>query len=117
MPDVWPPSLPTRLHTNGFTETPPAVVIRTEMEVGPAKVRRRTTAGVRRIRGMMWLTAAQRQTLDDFFVDTLAHGALAFEWQHPITGAAADFRFVAPPQYGHLGGGTYVAQFDLEILP
>ncbi len=44
---VWPPSLPQRPLAQGFSEQAPDTLIRTQMEAGPPKVRRRFTAGIR----------------------------------------------------------------------
>ena len=43
---VWPPSLPQGPRLEDLEETPPTLAIRTGMDVGPAKVRRRAVAGV-----------------------------------------------------------------------
>ena len=55
---VWPSSLPAPLLST-FKETPPDNVIRTSMDVGVAKVRKRTSANVRPISFSLMLTPAQ----------------------------------------------------------
>ncbi|QLH37711.1 MAG: hypothetical protein HWD60_00095 [Defluviicoccus sp.] len=45
MSAVWPSSLPQKPLVDGFSETAPNLVVRSPMDVGPAKVRRRATAG------------------------------------------------------------------------
>ncbi len=44
---TWPATLPAPA-LSSLRETPPDNLIRTQMDKGPAKVRRRTTANVRR---------------------------------------------------------------------
>ena len=114
---VWPPTLPQRFQYTNFTETAPASAIRTQMDTGPAKARQRFTAAPRPVKGQIRITFTQRQTLDDFFVTTLAGGTLQFDWTHPISGAAATFRFKSEPQYQSDRRSLIMAQLDLEIMP
>lgn len=111
----WPVSLPS-LELDGYAETAPDVVLRSQMDAGPAKVRRRFTAGVRPIAGQVTLTAAQTATLDAFYVTDLAGGATPFDWTHPRTGAACVMRFTEPPGYTPVEQ-FYRATLRLEIMP
>jgi hypothetical protein len=114
----WPLSLPQFVLAAGYGESPPNTVIRTEMSAGPAKVRRRSTAGVRPIACQVRLSHAQRAILDAFFVDDTKSGSLAFDWLHPITRAPVEARFVEPPAYSVSGSSVHViAALSLEILP
>ena len=115
---VWPASLPQEPLAQGFSEQAPNTVIRSQMEVGPPKVRRRFTAGVRNIECQLRLTPAQVDTLDAFFGSTVAGGALSFDWKHPRGGTVVTFRFVEPPAYAPVARGTlWQATLRLEILP
>ena len=81
---VWPASLPQfvdRPHTEGM----PDALLRTPMDAGPAKTRRRFTAGIKPVKAQMDLTAAQAATFETFFDVTLKAGALAFDWVLPRT--------------------------------
>jgi hypothetical protein len=110
--------LPPATDLEGYRETPPQLTIRTPMDVGPAKARRRLTAGVTAIEGTLLLTAAQAETLMGFWRDTTAAGALAFTWLHPRTGASVSMRFVAGPELAALDAGAlWRAALRLEILP
>lgn len=95
----WPTSLPQRPLIEGYQETPPNVLLRTQMDAGPAKVRRRFTAGVRIYSVAYLLTSTQLTTLDSFFVSDCKHGSVSFTWPHPRTGANITVRFLEPPQY------------------
>lgn len=114
---TWPASLPQQVEMTDFQETVPNMLIRSSTDTGPPKVRRRFSAGVRPINGRQLLTKAQVATLDTFYVTTLTGGALAFDWVHPRTQAAASLRFVGPPVYTCLGPDAYYAAYQLEILP
>jgi hypothetical protein len=114
---TWPASLPQNLEITGLQESPPNLTIRTPMEVGPPKLRRRATAGVRPIQGRQLLTKTQVATLDTFYVTTLAGGSLPFDWVHPRTQAAATFAFVSPPVYTPVGADAWYAALTLEVRP
>ena len=115
---VWPASLPQTPLAEGYNERAPDTVIRSPMEAGPPRLRRRFTAGVRNIECQLRLTPAQLDTLDAFFGSTVAGGALPFDWKHPRNGTAVTFRFVEPPGYTPVARGTlWQAMLRLEILP
>lgn len=115
---AWPADLPQTVLAAGYEESPPDLVLRTAMDAGPAKVRRRFTAGPRLIPVSAIMTAAQVATLDAFFLESLAGGALAFDWIHPRTQAAASMRIMGPPRYANLAGdAVWEVSMTLEILP
>lgn len=113
---AFPPSLPA-FRMPGVNETLPDGLIRSEVDVGPAKVRRRTSAGVRLLSGSMTLTREQAATLDAFYTTTLQAGALSFDWRHPRTKAAIVCRFRREPTLASKGPSAFEAQLELEILP
>lgn len=114
---TWPGSLPDIPLVEQFQEQPPNLLLRTEMDAGPAKVRRRATAGVRPMRGLISCTKAQVATLDTFYVTTCVGGSLAFDWTHPRTGAAVSFRFRNPPMYVPDYAESWRVSLDLEAMP
>lgn len=95
----WPMTLPQAPVQDGYQESPANNTIRTSMDVGPAKVRRRQTVGVRTLQCTYELSQAQVQILDDFFVSYTASGAVPFNLPHPRTGALVPARFAEPPAY------------------
>ena len=114
---TWPDTLPASPLLDGFRETVQNTALRTEMEQGPAKLRRRTTAGVRTMSVAFVLSAAQVAILDTFYLTTLQGGTLSFDFTHPRTAAAVTCRFVKPPEYGVLNGAYFKTALDLEIVP
>lgn len=117
---VWPGTLP------GFsvelTDQRIDGTIRSSMDAGPAKVRRRFSAVSRIIETAVTLTAAQRATFDTFFADTLGEGSLPFDFDDPADGTTVELRFLAPPQMTAIAVASgYVSQWrvqmSLEILP
>jgi hypothetical protein len=87
------------------------------MEQGPAKLRRRTTSGVRMLAFEMLLSRAQTETLDSFYQDDLASGSLPFDFTHPRDGSAISCRFKRPPEYVPTSSEYFRCGLELEILP
>lgn len=114
---LWPDTLPEAPLLDGFHETPPATVIRTEMEQGPAKLRRRTTAGVGKMEMRYLLSKAEVAALESFYQETLGGGALSFAFTHPRTGLSVTCRFTEPPQYATTNGSYFLIALTLETLP
>jgi len=74
----WPLTLPQRFLRRGYAEGFKDNIIRSENEIGPAKTRRRATAAIRPVSGIMMMTATELATFQDFVEDDLGDGALAF---------------------------------------
>lgn len=119
---TWPASLPQVAPINGYQETPPDTSLRTQMDAGPAKVRRRFTAAVRPITMNFILSDAQLQVFDDFYGETLEGGSLPFDWVHPRHFADSpqeivQFRIVRPPTYSAIDRDIWQVPVEFEILP
>lgn len=113
----WPETLPPRPLAEGYKETLPDTVLRTQMESGPAKLRARTSAGVAGIDCAYHLSAAQADALAEFYKETLTYGSLAFDFTHPRTGASVSCRFKRPPALASRNGLHFRADVSLEVLP
>jgi len=114
---VWPVGLPQRMNANGFTETLPDLALRTEMDVGPRKMRRRFTTGPTAVEGTVTLRGSQPALLEAFYRDITAGGTLPFDWTHPRTGVLKAFRFTGPPAFAPVAGDVWRATLKLEVLP
>ena len=112
----WPATLPKPL-SDSYAENAPDGTIRTNMDSGPAKMRRRYTAAPRPFALVMHLTSAQYATFDGFFVSTSRNGSLRFNFTHPRTGSACEARFVGAPTYGNPLGTECDVSFKIEVLP
>ena len=116
---VWPSSLP-QVVQKGYTETGGVLVLRTSMDAGPAKQRRRG-ARTQTMQVSFFMTTAQVTTLKTFVEDTL-RGTARFGFPHPRTGLVAEVRIV-PQQDGamyniqYLAPNYYTVPMTLEILP
>lgn len=116
---TWPGTLPVDPAIAGYQEQPPNIITRQNMDVGPAKVRKRFTAGVRVLKVRFFFTPAQMTAFDTFYLEIIEGGALPFTWTLPRTGGAATCRIVETPTYELPQGFKDIFQVDLtiEVLP
>ncbi|GAA2888168.1 hypothetical protein GGQ99_004804 [Aminobacter niigataensis] len=115
---AWPATLPQYLLTEGYSEAQGDGRLRTQPDLGPAKVRRRSSSMPGPLQGRMTMSGAQRTILDDFVETTLAGGTLPFTFPDPLTRAPILVRFSANlPAWSSPGGDTFIAALDLEVLP
>lgn len=114
---AWPGTVPDKPLVDSFTEQPERDIVRSSVSAGPAKARRRTTAGVRRWSMQIRMTETELGNLDTFYVDTTAQGALRFDFTHPREGTLVEARFVRRPVYRLVTEDDYDVQIQLEVLP
>jgi len=138
---TWPSVLPQDFQIDGYNETLPDVTIRTKMDAGPAKVRRRFTTNVRPIKCKLKVTDTQYVALASFYQNDCAGGALSFIWaiKDPVLVAlfpalitdvvngivTLTLRFTAPPIRSVLTGGDAVpaqsgvsgVDLQFEVMP
>ncbi|MBI1215690.1 MAG: hypothetical protein GC185_07720 [Alphaproteobacteria bacterium] len=113
----WPATLPPQPLLDGYHETLPDLALRTDMAQGPAKLRRRTTAGVAQLSLAYFMTKVQVQVLVDFYTDDLIGGTQSFTFIHPRSGDAVLCRFRQPPAPAALNGPYFRVRVELEVLP
>lgn len=119
---TWRNSLPLQSDSIEYFSEP--VVVRTEMETGPAKLRLRATKERQFATiASVHFSRIQVDEFEDFWTDDLAHGTLSFTWPqgHPLSDASATCRFVSKPRFSMLRGGDtnirhWMATLELEIL-
>lgn len=112
----WPSTLPS-LEQVGFSMEFPDGSIRTTMDAGRPFVRQRYTAAVEPFTGVLWLTADQYDTLHEFYIDTLGHGSEEFDWEHPMTHAAATVQFNERPKIVNTKGLLFEVVISAEVIP
>lgn len=97
---AWPDDK-GRVIADGFRDTFPDLVDRSETDTGPAKQRRVTTAAPGTIEVVYKMTTAERIWLRAFFMGEAAGGGVWFEWRHPVEQRTVVARFVkgSPPAY------------------
>ena len=114
---LWPIALPQIPLADGFEESADSVLLRTDMDAGPAKVRPRYTVEIKRYRKPLLLTTAQVATLETFFTETIGYGSESFEWINQRTGDAATLRITNRPAYTNEGHGLWRTTLELEHMP
>ena len=112
----WPTTLPIYPKLRGYSESSETNVIRSPVDIGPAKLRSRYTTSVKIFSTSFLLTAAQFATFETFYETTIDYGALSFDWFHPRTRAAATCRIKTVPTYTPQGRDFWVVAFELEII-
>jgi len=112
---TWPELLPATLLIDGFSKQPQSSVIRTAMDAGPKKTRRRYTARTVKFSGKQVFDMLELAVFEQFYQFTLADGALRFNFTDPTTLEPAEFRFTADYTVSALDGLFEVAM-QLERL-
>lgn len=116
---TWPASLPQEIHQQDFQLSAPEGAIRSDMDTGKPFQRQRFTAAVQEFNARIWVDTEQYDTLIAFWKNTTAHGAIEFDWKHPVTGDPATVRFVAtnPINVTAVSGQLYQISMSLELIP
>ena len=117
---TWPSELPFFSSRSGYNlDGPDGHILRSEMDVGPAKRRRRTSTAPQVFSGKIErLTVAQLVTFKSFYRTTLGDGALSFDAEDPLTGETHRYAFKGPFSVGvHRNKIDATLSATLEILP
>lgn len=112
----WPESLP-QLSDVEFEVIDTRVISPTEM--GPAKMRNRYTFAPINVTGRLVCSYQQTVEFLNFYSTTLVNGSLTFNWEHPVTDAASEMRFVSVGRFrlfkpGHHTERTWFADVVME---
>lgn len=118
MPETWPPSLPVNFQISGYQRTVADGRIRSSVDSGVPKVRRRTTASAGLISGSMVFSSAQKVTFEDFFEVTTLGGTLPFNMPDQENGGTHLVRFgEQAPTVSRFAHEHWLVSFTLEALP
>lgn len=117
----WPSTLP-QFKLSGIKDQRQGGRIRSNVDAGPALVRRRYTATVRNVDIPMTFTNAERILMDTFYGTTLQEGSISFNWTDPVTGSVVTYRFrdTGGPDWQAVEGGPqkrWNVVLNLEIMP
>jgi hypothetical protein len=111
---AWPAELPACAQSWDEQDVP--VVVRTQMDIGPPKVRRRYTRTMRNARVGFTMTHAEAMRLRDFFELDTQGGVYEHQFVHPFRGELERFRFVEPPTIANLGALACTVSCSWEQL-
>lgn len=87
-PDIFP-----LMRLSGLSTNRNSSVIRTEMDAGPKKQRRRYTISSKNFSGTILLSSEQRTAFEVWYKNTLSDGVLRFAMKDPQTLQLCEFRF------------------------
>jgi len=114
----WPTSLPSLVNSESFSMDIGDTLIKTDMDIGPSKVRRRSTRSVDNYTITMDLNQSQVLALKTFFSTTLNGGATTFYFTDPLTNIVEIFRFKKPPAFSPIGSaGYFKVSMSWEKMP
>ena len=116
MSETWPATIPEEVLVDGFMQQAVPATIRTKMEAGIDKLRRRYTTPILNLNVAMFLTFTQYETLETFYNTTLQGGVLSFDFTDPATATTKEYRFISPPSYTPSGGVHYLASMQWERI-
>lgn len=120
---TWPGTLPQKPLKSSYSRSSKALLIRSPMDAGPAKVRRRTTAGTQPFSVAYRMTSAQKATFEAWVSSDLGDGAMTFDLPNPeatsgtilvrMTGGAGT------PLYDIASGppDMWIVSFAAEVMP
>ena len=111
----WPTSIPTC--QADYSERRMDGTLRSQMETGPGKTRKRFTATPVFLSLNYMLTAQQVEDMDQFYANTVNQGADSFTFMHPRKQVNVQARFMGPPEFSAQGSLWYNGAVQLEILP
>lgn len=110
----WPSELPDRPSTQSM-ERAPNLRVEFDTDIGPPKVRRSASAGMRTMEVLYELSNYQVGVLDTFYLTTLKSGSLPYMGIHPRTGAMVKM-MMKEPTYRNVGGDLWNANFNLRVM-
>jgi len=114
----WPVGIQDLVNGENFSMEFGETVLRTQMDVGPAKLRRRTTRPIDKYTVSINLYESDFITFQQFFNTTLNGGINIFDFLNPLTGSTDQFRFTQPPSISPLGtAGWFRVTMSWERLP
>ena len=112
---TWPVQLPATLLIDGLSKQPQSSVIRTAMDAGPKKARRRYTARAVKFSGKMVFGMSELAVFERFYQTALADGVLRFNFTDPTTLEPGEFRFAADDTVSAVDG-LFEVSMQLERL-
>jgi hypothetical protein len=121
---VYPTTLPQAPLIRGFRDERGSGTVRSNMDTGLAKTRKRFTTVPRKITWPTILNGTQRLTFDTFFITTINEGNASFTIPDPVDDATITVKFFKPPAWSIInakstlaGDRLWSASYGLEVLP
>jgi len=112
---TWPAALPDVALKEGFSLKLAKQVVSTPTDRGRPLVRRKSSARLEPMAQVMMMTEAQKDQFFEFYYDSTAGGALAFDYASPAHGGALILFMFHPDQQPDIqkSGGEWRVAFTL----
>jgi len=111
---AWPGSLPQTPLVQGYVQSYKDTAIRSTMDQGPDKLRRRVTKPLRLVQMQFMMTLAQVQTLRTFY-NTTIQGIGLVDMTDSLTGVTTNYRFVGPPSFNFVEANNWAVGITFEV--
>lgn len=115
MAQPWPAQLQDFINEDSFGLQMGDTVLISQNDYGPPKRRRRFTEGIDVFGVTIDLHYADYTILKNFVDVTLNGGIEAFEYDHPITQVASEFKLIGVPSVSRLGGEWFRVAMKWEL--
>ena len=113
----WPAGVPKEFMKNGYDDGIADNRLRSPMDIGPGKKRRRSTWTPREVSGSIIMTKDQVATFEAWFNDTLAGGVYNFQLEHPRTGELLTWDMQNTPKPKPYMGEEWLVPVELREVP
>lgn len=113
---TWPGTIPNEFEREGYQEGFANNVIKSNVDSGPPKRRRRTSANIKTLQGRIQMTTAETELLETFFYDTVGE-ANEFDFTHPRKETTISVVFSEPPTLVQIGPDLWSVSIKLEVQP
>lgn len=116
---IWPVTLPQCPLNDSFTESIGSTIIRSDMDTGPAKVRRIQSKGINVFQASYILNNEEKSILDDFIDISLYGGVRVFWWsQYPNKSILVRLRPSGEEIYSYTRNSSrWSVSLTLEAMP
>lgn len=115
--ETWPAQFQELLNEESFGYKYGDTTVRSDMDVGPQKVRARYTQGIDTYTCTITLDIDLLDEFEDFYKVTLGNGVRTFEFNDPITQVPSEFQFTEPPDIRPIGGRTFIVNMRWIKVP
>lgn len=112
----WPTDIPAELEMDGYQEPFSDGSLKTNMDAGPPKRRRRFSAQVKEISGNLILTGSEVTLLETFYYDTVKQ-VERFNFIHPRKGTIIEVIFNGAPSVSAIGPDLFRVGLKFEVQP
>lgn len=113
---AWPVGVPSEFEISGYQEPFTDSSIKSSMDAGPPKRRRRFSAMTREMSGNIIMTGSEVTDLETFYYDTIKQVG-EFTFLHPRKGTTINVVFNGAPSVNAIGPDLFQVGIKFEVQP